>query len=217
VLRSRREVAVTTSENRGVPVGRIEALSDGVFAIALTVLVLNIQIPESDPAGPAELAAKLALLWPKFASYVMSFIMLGVLWIGHHFQFIYVRRSDRILLWINLLFLLAITFLPFATGVLANYYRVPLAVLLYGGTLFVAGTTLLGHWIYATRERHLVRGDTPAEVIASIRRRLLFGLSVYVSATAAGWIDTRISIAMFVLMPLFYLVPTGVDRHIKRS
>jgi uncharacterized membrane protein len=208
---------VTTSDTRGVPVGRIEALSDGVFAIALTVLVLNIQIPESDHPNAGDLAAKLALLWPKFASYGMSFIMLGVLWIGHHFQFIYVRRSDRVLLWINLLFLLAITFLPFATGVLANYYRVPLAVLLYGGTLFVAGATLLGHWLYATRERRLARSDTPDEVIASIRRRLQFGLSIYIVATAMGWVDTRVSIAMFAMMPFFYFVPTGVDRHLRRS
>ena len=90
-------------------------------------------------------------LWPKFASYAMSFVMLGVLWIGHHFQFQFIHRADRSLLWLNILFLLLITFLPFSTAVLGNYYDVPLAVALYGGTVVLAGTGLLAHRTYASR------------------------------------------------------------------
>jgi uncharacterized membrane protein len=206
---------VTSSHERGgLPANRVEALSDGVFAIAMTVIVLNIQIPEG--GTESELVAKLGALAPKFFAYVTSFLMLGVLWIGHHFQFHYIRRTDRNLLWFNLLFLLAITFLPFATGVLANYNRSPSAVLVYGGNLMVAGTSLLGHWIYATTGHRLVSPDVSREAIASIRNRVAGGLVVYGSATLAGLFDTRVSLAMFVLMPILYLIPTRVDRAVAK-
>src|SRR5262249_45918526 len=151
----------------GLPKSRIEALSDGVFAIAMTILVLNIQVPEG--GGSEQLLARLGALWPKFASYAMSFVMLGVLWVGHHFQFHYIRRTDRPLLWINLLFLLAVTFLPFSTGVLANYYSTHVAVILYGSTIIIAGACLLGHWAYATRDHRLVAEDLSDGAIRSIR------------------------------------------------
>src|SRR4029078_8348293 len=114
-----------TDVSQGLPASRIEALSDGGFALAMTVLVLNIQVPDGGTSD--DLPGKLLVIWPKLASYVMSFIMLSVLWIGHHFQFHYIRKTDLALLWINVFFLLAVTFLPFATGVLANYYRSRLA------------------------------------------------------------------------------------------
>ena len=204
---------MSSYERGGLPANRVEALSDGVFAIAMTVIVLNIQIPEG-----GDLVPKLAQTIPKFLAYVTSFLMLGVLWIGHHFQFHYIRRTDRTLLWLNLFFLLAITFLPFATGVLANYYRSPAAVFVYGGTLMVAGSSLVGHWAYATRGHRLINADVTPTAISSIRNRVAFGLAVYATATIIGVVDTRISLAMFVGMPLLYLVPTSIDRVVsKRS
>src|SRR5499427_10908242 len=139
------------SSTRGMSPHRVQALADGVFAIAMTVLVLGIQVPEG--GGAADLRAHLAALAPRLASYVLSFVMLGVLWIGHHYQFHFIRRTDRGLLWLNLLFLLTVTFLPFGTAVLGNYFREPLAVALYGGTIVVAGVSLLLHWMYATRRK----------------------------------------------------------------
>src|SRR5262249_48029527 len=117
---------------------RIEALSDGIFAIAMTVLVLGIQVP--DGGGEAELSARLVTLGPQLDSYALSFVMLGVMWVGHHYQFQYICRADRGFLWLNLVFLLAVTFVPFATGVLGNYPGAPLAVFLYGGTVILGGT-----------------------------------------------------------------------------
>src|SRR5258706_3553335 len=135
------------SAQQGLPKGRVETLSDGVFAIAMTVLVLGLQVPEG--GHTPELRARLWALGPKLASYSLSFVMLGVLWIGHHYQMHYIRRVNRPLLWLNLFFLLSITFLPFSTAVLGNYYREPLAVVLYGSTVVVGGAFLLLHWRYA--------------------------------------------------------------------
>jgi uncharacterized membrane protein len=193
-------------------VHRVEALSDGVFAIAMTVLVLGIRVPEG--GGSAGLTAQLSALWPKFASYAMSFIMLGVLWIGHHFQFQYIRRTDRALLWLNLLFLLTVTFLPFSTAVLGNYYSTRGAVVLYGSTVALAGGCLLAHWMYATRKRHLVAADLDPSVIGSIRLRIAIGLVLSLAGTTAGLFDTRTSLAIFLAIPLVYLVRSRVDRHV---
>src|SRR4051794_38633181 len=129
-----------------LPAARLETLGDGVFAIAMTVLVLGIAVPDV-PHG--ELWSHLIKLWPKFASYALSFIMLGVLWIGHYYQFQYIKRIDRTLIWINLILLLTVTFLPFGAGVLGNSYRERTAVLLYGGTILASGSMLLLHWRYA--------------------------------------------------------------------
>src|SRR5262249_31432195 len=161
------------------------------FSIAMTVLVLGIQVP--DGGGEAELQAKLALLWPKFASYALSFVMLGVLWVGHHYQFQYIRRTDRPLLWLNLLFLLAVTFLPFGTAVLGTPPRAPLAVVLYGATIVGGGASLLAHWTYASGRAPLVAADLEASVVSSLKVRILGGIAITALAMALGFVDTRAS------------------------
>jgi len=198
----------------GMPVNRVEALSDGVFAIAMTVLVLGIQVPEG--GGDAGLVARLAALWPKFASYALSFVMLGVLWIGHHFQFQYIRRTDRTMLWLNLAFLLVVTFLPFATGVLGNYPRAPLAAVVYGSTVVAAGVCLLAHWVHATYKRELVTADLDDAVIASVRMRIVAGLAISAVGTVLGFVDTRASVAVFVALPFAYVLRSRVDTHVAR-
>src|SRR5579859_8164415 len=152
-----------SADPKGMSVHRVEGLGDGVFAIAMTVLVLGINVPEG--RGGTGLAAQLSALWPKFASYALSFVMLGVLWIGYHFQFQYIRRTDRGLLWLNLVFLLTVTFLPFSTAVLGNYPGAREAVILYGGSVASAGICLLAHWMYATRKRHLMAEDLDPSVV----------------------------------------------------
>src|SRR4030088_188078 len=103
---------------------RIEALTDGVFAVAMTLLVLDIKVPELEPplAG-AELPLKPLALWPKFLSYLISFVILGVYWVGHHIQLSFIRRADRPLLWINILFLLWVALVPFLPHYSVNTQR----------------------------------------------------------------------------------------------
>ena len=98
---------------------RIEALTDGVFAVAMTLLVLDIKVPELEqPLATAELPLKLLSLWPKFLSYTISFVILGAYWVGHHVQLSFIRRADRPLLWINVFFLLWVALVPFSTALL---------------------------------------------------------------------------------------------------
>src|SRR5262252_5081595 len=178
---------------KGMSAQRVQALADGVFAIAMTVLVLGIQVPEG--GGGADLRARLWALGPRLASYVLSFVMLGVLWIGHHYQFHYIRRTDRALLWLNLVFLLAITFLPFSTGVLA-------------------GICLLLHWIYASHDGRFVPPGLDSGLVRLLRLRIIVGLALSVIAIGLGAVDTRLSLVVFLAIPVVYFIRSRVDRHL---
>ena len=106
------------SPSYGLSSVRIMTLADGVFAIVLTLLVLDIKAPKA--ISEAELISKLLALWPKLFSYIISFVILGILWFGHHMEFHYIRRSDRIHIWLNLLFLMCIAFIPFSAALLGS-------------------------------------------------------------------------------------------------
>jgi TMEM175 potassium channel family protein len=112
---------------------RVEALSDGVFAIAMMFLVLEFHVSDLPPNTPkVQVAPALFKLWPKFFTYVVSFIGLGVYWIGHHDMYSAIRRSDRVLLWLNILFFMFVSFLPFSTSVLNAFRQTQVPTLFFG-------------------------------------------------------------------------------------
>jgi uncharacterized membrane protein len=113
------------NEETGLSKSRIETLTDGIFAVAMTLLVLNISVPQisshsADIVG-TELLKRLFDLWPKILSYAISFLILAIYWSGHHRQFHYIKHSDRVLVWINIMFLMFISILPFSTSLLGEY------------------------------------------------------------------------------------------------
>ena len=160
----------------GLSKHRIEALSDGIFAFAMTLLVLDIKMPKLPETAVQAglLVPSLLALWPKFFSYIMSFVILGVFWVGHHGYAHFLKRTDRWLLWINLLFLLLIVCVPFSTDLLGDYPRQKVAVMIYGSNIAALGLTLHLHWWYATTNHRLVGRDLEPEVI---RRGALRGRS----------------------------------------
>src|SRR5579864_8408932 len=113
---------VTPSDNSSImSTGRLEAFSDGVFAVAITLLILNIQVPSV--GASTRLAQALIASWPSYLSYVLSFVTVGITWINHHQMFKYITRTDHTLLFLNLLILMCITFIPFPTALLAQYIQ----------------------------------------------------------------------------------------------
>src|ERR1700687_2749265 len=113
-----------------MPAARIEALTDGIFAVAMTLLIFDLKVPKVPQDIPfSQFAATLAALWPRLLCFVMSFMTTGTLWVAHRGQFHWIERTDRFALWINLLFLLFVSALPFSTNLLAEYPRQPLAVM----------------------------------------------------------------------------------------
>ena len=194
----------------GLPVNRVEALTDGVFAIAMTLLVFGVELPHTTDS----LGSRLWSLGPKLASYGLSFIMLGVLWIGHHYQLNHLRRTDRALIWLNLAFLLAITFLPFGASVLGAEYKNPIAVALYAGTIELAGVALLAHWIYATAHPDLVIEGLDPDIATGLRVRIATGLVIAGLAIVVAFLDTRASLAVLLALPFGYVVRSRIDKRI---
>jgi uncharacterized membrane protein len=201
----------TTAAGTPLTKARVEALSDGIFAVAMTLLILDVKVPA--PTRVDQLPRELLALWPRCFSYVISFVMLGIYWVGQHNQFHLIRRTDRTLLWLNILFLLTISFVPFSTALLSAYPQQQIAVIVYAVNLVVIGLILSGHWSYATRGHRLVDPDLPAHVIRFARRRILIGPVILALAIAVSFLGTKLSLLMFAGVPLVYLFPGKVDRH----
>jgi uncharacterized membrane protein len=197
----------------GIGKGRIEALADGVFAIAMTLLILNVNVPVLK--GEDErltLPSKLVELWPKFLAFVVSFLILGVNWVGHHAQLHYIRRTDRLFLWMNLLFLLVISAMPFATALLSEYHDQPIAVVIYCGSLITAGLILYGQLRYAAGPGQLFDAEIDWSLIQTGGRRILMGPALYTVALGTAFWNTGVGLTVCAVVPLLYIVPGRVDR-----
>jgi uncharacterized membrane protein len=139
---------------------RIIFFSDAIFAIVMTLLILDIPVPDIPPSSVAtELPGRVLDLWPKLFSYVISFVVIGTYWIAHQGTFRYFRGYNRTLIWLNLLFLLTISFLPFPTSLLGEYGEQQFAVVLYAVSLALPRLLLASLWWYATRARIATSGD----------------------------------------------------------
>jgi uncharacterized membrane protein len=190
---------------------RVETLADGVFAIAMTLLVLEVKVPElPDPVTGVAMVGALAGLLPSVAGFAVSFVILGMLWIGHHNQFHFIRRVDRPLLWINIFYLLCVAFVPFATAFITRYPLQPAALLLYGGTLLLGGVTHYLHWNYAVA-RGFVSEEVTPEVTEVMRERISMGIAVYLAATLVGAFLPKIGLVLFACMPVLYMLPGRID------
>jgi uncharacterized membrane protein len=191
---------------------RVETLVDGVMAIAMTLLVLEIRVP---PVGE-QVAQGLLALAPSFLAYALSFANLGVYWVGHHAQFDVIRRADRPFIWINIAFMLFVALIPFSTALLAAHPRERDAVLFYGFNLLATGMLLFANWRYATNQRRLVDAELNPLLIRFGGVRTLVGSVVVLVAMALALVDTRISIVLFIAVPFYYIFPGRVDKLFLR-
>jgi uncharacterized membrane protein len=193
---------------------RLEAFSDAVFAIAATLLVIDIKVPPG-LSDPAQLLAALRNLWPNYASYAASFIYLGVYWSHHFHLFSLFQRTDHIFFKINILFLMMISFLPFPTALLAEYLQTPgsarqIAVLVYAGSLFLTASLFFIIWLYATYRRRLVDPDLDSELIHDNTRRYRLAPIGYAIAFAVALLWPLAGLAIVLLVSLYYIIPLQV-------
>ena len=198
---------------------RIETLADGVFAIVLTLLAfdLDLRVPSQDVVSQIGLAGALGNLAPNFIAYLVTFIILGVLWVGHHNQFFYIKRADRTLLWINLLFMMCVALLPFSAGLLSRYGQDRVSVIIYNINLILAGLVLYVHWWYATRDSHLLNHPIDEKVRKIVNRRILTPPAWYLVAILASLIFIQASIAIDVFVPILYILPSGIDHFLHHG
>ena len=207
----------TYNQVAGQNVERLAALSDGVFAVAMTLLVLDLHGPAVESIHSEEgLWMALQHLGPRLLMFGMSFLTLGIFWVGQQTQLNHLERSDRGLTWLHLVFLFAVCLTPFSTALLAEFLRFRIALLAYWANIVMLGGTLLITWTCATRSG-LVRSDLPAATIHAIRRRILFAQASYACGAALCLIDTYWSIAAIVTVQLYYAVGIEIPRRRSKS
>ena len=189
--------------------GRVEAFSDGVFAIAITLLILAVGIEQAVSKG--DLAHQLLDLWPAYVAYAVSFLTIGIMWVNHHAVFRQFARVDRPLLLLNVLLLMLIAFVPFPTRVVATHARSAgdreAAALLYGTTMTITAILFFSVWIYGSR--HVLRADADRREVSGITRSYAPGAPTYAFATLLAFVSSAASLVLFAAIAVFYAVSSS--------
>ena len=190
----------------GRDVGRISALSDGIFAVAMTLLVLEIHTPESaDIHSEGQLWAALAALSPRLMTWLLSLMTLGIFWLGQQTQIDQLARADRGLSWLHFVFLAVITVLPFSTRLLAEFFAFRAAFLVYWANIFLAGASLYACWTHAERAG-LLRETATAAVSKAVKRRIIVAQALYACGALVGMASVPAGIALIIAIQLNYAI-----------
>jgi uncharacterized membrane protein len=198
--------ATTYNQIAGQSVERLAALSDGIFGVAMTLLVLDLRVPASEAIhSERDLLHALIGLTPQLIMYMMSFLTLGIFWIGQQTQLNHLSRAHRSLAWMHLLFLFAVTLTPFSTRLLAEHSTYRTALLAYWFNILLLGSSLYFTWTCATK-LGVLKDDMPSEVSEAIKRRIVIGQSLYAFGAALCIINTHWSIAFIVALQLYYAI-----------
>jgi uncharacterized membrane protein len=195
---------------------RIEAFSDGVFAIAITLLILEMKVPHLDHGAGTDqafdLSAALLHLWPSYFAYIFSFVMIGIYWANHHYIFRLYQKSDHAFILLNLFFLMCISFLPFPTAVLAAYItdarQQGPAITFYALGLFLPALAWLLVWLYASRGYRLLDGALDQRFVSHLTRQYIVSNALYLIAVGLSRWHGKAGLALCVGLTLLYLLPS---------
>jgi uncharacterized membrane protein len=202
------------AKSDGVSTNRLEAFSDGVIAVAITLLVLDIKVPATPLPASTSLGHELAHHWPSYAAYATSFLTIGIIWVNHHVMIGRLRETDRTILFLNLLLLMSIAVLPFATSLMAAYLRESngqhLAAAIYSGAFLVMAV------FFASLNAHilLVKHERLSRPLALQRRRQILvrsisGVVPYAVATALAAVSSYVTLVICGAIAVFYALPIG--------
>ncbi|MGH7564121.1 MAG: TMEM175 family protein [Gemmatimonadota bacterium] len=196
--------------------GRVTSLVDGVFAIVMTLLVLGIDPPRvSHEELDETLVREVVLLWPRIAAFSVSFLVLAIYWMAHHTQFPFLRRIDGALLWLNILFLMAVCLVPFTTHLVGHYGSEGVGLWLYGANFILISLLLLAHWRYAAW-KGLLREEVDGKLVASATRKMLVGPALYLAAIAVSFFDPRLSLLVILAVPVLHVLPGPIHLNWTR-
>ena len=204
----------------GLSKSRVEGLTDGIFSTVMTVLVLSLSIPviassTSSSAVQQQLIQDIDRLLPLILSYVLSFIVLGLYWSRHHNMFHFIVRMDQVLLWLNILFLLTIGFIPFSTALMGTYPEFQIPVVVYGSNLIAIGVTLQSIWFYSRRYK-LIHENTEGEIGRIYSRTIFGGPFVAAVGIVISFYNPEISVVAYVVAPITSIL-LGATRARKIS
>ena len=186
---------------------RLETFSDGIFAIAATLLILDVNL-----GGEGSVAHQLVLAWPSYAAYAISFATLGIVWVNHHTVFTQIDKVDRTFLFINVLFLMVVAFTPFPTRVLADNLREQskAAAFFYGLTYTAMAICYSALWFYAAHGRRLLVATADQRLVAGISRSFPPGMLIYAIATLSALVSAIFAVVLYALIALFYVVESSI-------
>lgn len=194
--------------HEGKETGRIEAFSDGIFAIAITLLVLGIEVPKAaqiDAGG--NLGQALLRLWPHYLAFVTSFATILAMWVNHHRILTFVRKSDHFFLYWNGLLLLLVTFMPFPTAVLAEYFLrrdAGIAGTVFAGTLVAVALAFKGLWRYASKNGRLLARQVARAKIDQITKQHRYGPLMYFGAFALSFVSVGLSVGVCFCLAMYF-------------
>jgi uncharacterized membrane protein len=199
-----------------VPTTRLETFSDGVLAIAATLLILDVH------ASGSPLGHGLTRIWPSYVAYALSFTVIGIIWVNHHTVIGLLGQVDRRFLFINLFFLMVVAFIPFPTQLVAEHIRdggadARDAVLAYGITLSLMAVAYNVMWFYAIREGRLLRSDADPKVVAGISSAFRPGVPIYAVATLVAFASPAVSLSLFGALALFYVFEGSIFSRDERA
>jgi uncharacterized membrane protein len=190
----------------GSEVGRIAALSDGLFAIAATILVLDFHTPEpTDIHSEADLLRALATSAPRLLPWLLSLLTLGIFWLGQQTQLSQLERSNRDLTWLHFVFLAVVTVLPFSARLLADFLVYRTAFLVYWVNILLLGASLYATWVCAERA-NLIRGEARGDISRAVKRRIVVAQSLYAIGALAGLINVTLGIILIMLIQVNYAI-----------
>jgi uncharacterized membrane protein len=184
---------------------RLEAFSDGVFAVAITLLVLEIEVP-----GGENLWHDLKEQWPSFAAFAVSFWVIGIIWVNHHGVIDHLKQADRGVLYLNLLVLMTVVFIPFSTELFAVHLKSgadeKVAAIVYSSSFLAMGVSFGLLWTYVTSHREALGVSLTDEEVRSTRRSFLIGNPIYVLAFAMSFVSPAAVLAIVALVAFYYAI-----------
>ncbi|MGA8099092.1 MAG: TMEM175 family protein [Candidatus Cybelea sp.] len=196
---------ISYNEIAGRSLERLASLSDGVFAFAMTLLVLDLRLPVAEAVhSEAGLRVALTALAPNLLTYFLSFMTLGIFWVGQHTQLSKLKHSQRTLTWIHLIFLLMVTMIPFSTKLLAAFITYRTALVIYWLNILGLGASLYWSWSYA-RKANLIKEEAPAGIDVAVRGRIIIAQALYAVGALLCLVNTYVSIGFIVLVQLNYV------------
>jgi uncharacterized membrane protein len=197
---------------------RIETFADGVFAIAATLLILNVDAQISEDVH--DLGTELLHIWPSYLAYAVSFVTIGIMWINHHTVMSQIDRTDRRFLVATVGLLLCIAFVPFPTRLVAEHIRgegAQDAALAYGFTMVATAIMFSITWFYASRGKRLLRPDADPAIVTGISRSYLPGPGIYLAATLIAFASPATSVVLFMAIALFYVIESAIFGSVKSA
>jgi uncharacterized membrane protein len=191
---------------------RLEAFADGVFAIAATLLILNVDAQVGEGSGA--IGHRLLAIWPSYIAYAVSFVTIGIIWSNHHTVMGQLGRVNRVFLLQNIFLLMCVAFLPFPTRLVAEHLRdrhdLQPAALAYGATMTVMAVCYIALWLYAAGGRRLLREDSDPRTVSGITRSYLPGAPLYLTATLLALASPLASVALYGAIALFYVTESSI-------